>query len=92
MRAVTGHRSCPTILATTCTGIWNPEWVPATVVVYGDDWPVDSPEPRGKKPEFSVIFSDEDQAFRHIIDYDRVRVDVYRPPSQVDKLRNLYPA
>jgi len=42
--------------------LWAPEWVDATMVVY-------QVRHSGERPLFSVIFEDEGQVFRHIIDF-----------------------
>ena len=41
-------------------GQWQPEWVPATVLVYGP--PLDG--------VLTVIFEDEGEPFRHAIDFE----------------------
>ena len=39
-------------------GVWDPTWAPAQILVYEDD-----------ALEFSVLFDDEGEQFRHVIDF-----------------------
>lgn len=62
-----------------------PEWVPATLLLYHQDddrWPARPSRRGGRHPLLSAIFSDEDQAFRQIIDYYPVPTALYRPPTE----------